>query len=142
MSNEGSTTTISLDKLARLKAAMAIVVGGGLVAYELVSGGEPIFLLAPIWVLILGGCLVAYGVLQFLVMAVVRWRIRLSDSELRRYGKDLEEATPLILDLLGKGMPPGEVAGALEVSRGVPVTVTLKYIIALGRYTGERNRKR
>ncbi len=121
-----------------IKALIFILIGVALLVWSLILE-RGILTLGPGFVLILGACCSLYGVLLLTLMAMVKWKMKLTGEEIFRYGKQLEEATPLILDLIEKGLPASQVAQAVEQSKSVPVHVTLRYIIELGKYAREHN---
>ena len=82
----------------------------------------------PLWIL----CTV-FGLLQLYLWYATRSRLTLSDEEVSKWGGHLEAATPTILDQARAATPVQEIAKGLEESHGIPVDVTLRYIIALGQ---------
>ncbi|MFH1530010.1 MAG: hypothetical protein ABIK09_04640 [Pseudomonadota bacterium] len=65
---------------------------------------------------------------------VLRPQLQLTPRELHDWGKVLEEETGRIVDLYGAGTSTREIAERLHALRGIPLEVTLKYIIAVARY--------
>lgn len=81
----------------------------------------------PLWIL----CTV-FGVLQMYLWYVTRSRLSLSDKEVAQWGSKLEKATATILEQAKSSTPVREIATQVEATHGIPVDVTLRYIIALG----------
>ena len=83
----------------------------------------------PLWILV-----AVYAGLQFWIWRLTQQRLTLTDDEVVRWGDKLEQATPTILRLYGQRQPVKEIASEIEASHGVPPDITLRYIIALGKY--------
>jgi len=83
----------------------------------------------PLWILV-----AVYAALQFWIWRLTKERLVLSDDEVVRWGDKLEQATPKILVLYSQREAVGEIAREVETSHGIPPDVTLRYIIALGKY--------
>jgi len=81
----------------------------------------------PLWIL----CTV-FGLLQMYLWYVTRSRLSLSDKEVAEWGPKLEAATAAILDAAKASTPVRDIAAEVEAAHGIPVDVTLRYIIALG----------
>ena len=77
-----------------------------------------------------------YGGLVMAQDLIIRRGTNLSQGELKTWGQHLSNATPDILELSELGNPPGDIAERIHDAHGLPPEVTLKYIIALGRYGG------
>ncbi|MDP6946721.1 MAG: hypothetical protein QF464_21405 [Myxococcota bacterium] len=84
----------------------------------------------PLWIL----CAV-FGLLQFYLWYATRSRLSLSDEEVSQWGAKLEVATPAILEQAKASKPVKAIAEMVEEDYGIPVDVTLRYIIALGHVT-------
>lgn len=123
-----------VDRGALLRSVAATVVGGAVFLYGYSGGRGPVFL-GPGWLMIIGGALLAYAVLTLLRLTLLRRRMDLTPEELQRWGKPLELATGAIVDACQAGKPVARIAAEVEKEHGVPPEVTLKYIIALGRYS-------
>lgn len=92
---------------------------------------------------ILAGLALTYGVLLIVKDRIVQTRVSLSPDELELFGEQLSEATPLIVEELSKGRHVSVIARAVKKQHDVPEDVTLRYIIALGRYQqGQEGRDR
>lgn len=87
---------------------------------------------------VLGALALIYGVLLILKDRIIQQRVELSQEELTRFGDKLSEATPLIVELLKKGRHVSVIAKQVKKSLGIPEDITLKYIIALGKYQDGR----
>jgi hypothetical protein len=83
---------------------------------------------------ILAGLAAMYGALMLVKDRIVKPQLHLSVEELDRYGERLSEATPELLALLEQKVTTREAAERIQKRFGIPLEVTLKYIIALGRY--------
>ncbi len=112
---------------------IALVAAAGMFIIDLTW--RPVFTLRisrdfelPLWIL----CTV-FGFLQLYVWYATRSRLTLSDEEVAKWGSHLEAATPTILEQAKAATPVQEIAKGLEDSHGIPVDVTLRYIIALGQ---------
>ena len=82
----------------------------------------------PLWVL-----LSVYGAIQLWSWNMTERGAVLSDEEVAKWGEILTEITPALITALESGTPVTEVAAKLEEERGLPVDVTLRYVIALGQ---------
>lgn len=78
-----------------------------------------------------------FGALQLLLWRATSKSLTLSDAEVAEWGSKLEAATPLILEAARARTPVRDIAGAVEEVHGIPVDVTLRYIIALGHQPTE-----
>ncbi|MEZ4266084.1 MAG: hypothetical protein R3F39_06880 [Myxococcota bacterium] len=85
----------------------------------------------PIWML-----LAIYAALQLWFWSATRERMDLSEDEVAKWGPKLEEATPDILKQWQAKTPVKDIAATVEADHGIPVDVTLRYIIALGKHVG------
>ncbi|PKN57990.1 MAG: hypothetical protein CVU56_07930 [Deltaproteobacteria bacterium HGW-Deltaproteobacteria-14] len=83
----------------------------------------------PLWILV-----AIYAGLQFWIWRLTQQRLTLTDDEVVRWGDKLEQATPTILRLYAQHQPVKEIASTVEASHGIPPDITLRYIIALGKY--------
>ena len=81
----------------------------------------------PLWIL----CAV-FGVLQLYLWYATRSRLTLSEDEVKTWGTKLEAATPAILEQARAATPVRAIADQVKVDHGIPVDVTLRYIIAMG----------
>ena len=79
------------------------------------------------------------GVLFTVQDAIVKRRMALSTTELDAYGNLLADATPEILEMSEKDVGASDIARQIKSTHGVPEEITLKYIIALGKYSEERS---
>ena len=75
-----------------------------------------------------------FACLQFTLWFSTSRKVTLSDEEVRDWGEALAEATPMILDAYANQTSVRDIAEAVEGERGIPVAVTLRYIMALGHY--------
>jgi hypothetical protein len=82
----------------------------------------------PLWVL-----LCVYGAIQLWAWNMTERGAVLSDEEVAKWGELLTEITPSLISALESGTPVSEVAAKLEEEHGLPVHVTLRYVIALGQ---------
>ena len=82
----------------------------------------------PLWIL-----LSVYGAIQLWSWNMTERGAVLSDEEVAAWGEVLAEITPTLITALESGTPVSEVAAKLKEERGLPVDVTLRYIIALGQ---------
>lgn len=112
---------------------IALVVAAAMFAIDTVW--SPVFTLRitrdfsmPLWIL----CAI-FGVLQLYLWFATQRRLFLSDAEVSQWGGQLESATPTILELARNQTPVRDIAASVEESHGIPVDVTLRYIIALGQ---------
>ncbi len=78
-----------------------------------------------------------YGVLHLLKHRLLQRGLELSAQEIAVYESQLIEATPLIVELINAHVPVRDIARQVEERFGLPQDVTLRYIIALGRYHPE-----
>ncbi|MGM0576608.1 MAG: hypothetical protein ACQEXJ_12835 [Myxococcota bacterium] len=83
----------------------------------------------PLWVLA-----AIYAVLQLWIWNNTREKLELTDEEVEEWGPKLEEATPDILEQWEAHTPAKDIAERVEQRHGIPPQVTLRYMIALGRY--------
>ncbi len=125
----------SPQRMGTLAAVIAVV----MLAFDL-SGYTwvraqltPTFAL-PVWILF-----AAYAGLQYAIYRSSKRGFELSDKEVAKWGDKLEVATPKILDLYAERTPVRDIAKAVEKTHGIPQDVTLRYIIALARYSGGAN---
>jgi len=112
---------------------IAFVVSGAMLAID--TFWSPVFTLRisrtfemPLWIL----CAV-FGLLQFVLWYATQKRLFLSDDEVAKWGKQLEAVTPTVLEQARAATPVRQIAEGVEESHGIPVDVTLRYIIALGQ---------
>lgn len=89
----------------------------------------------------LGVLFLVYGGLQLVIHLMTRTRVLLTDEEVERWGKQLELATPIILDELQKGRSMKVVAQRAEQELGVPPDITNRYTIALLRSVKQEHRE-
>ena len=82
----------------------------------------------PIWSL-----LGLYALLQLWSWRATERGAVLSDAEVSQWGAALTDVTPLLMEALEAGRPVSEVAQELEQEHGLPIDVTLRYVIALGQ---------
>ena len=82
----------------------------------------------PLWVLL---CI--YGAIQLWAWSMTERGAVLSEEEVEKWGEVLTEITPSLIAAIEKGTSVSEVAKKLESERGLPVDVTLRYVIALGQ---------
>ena len=75
-----------------------------------------------------------YGVMCLVQSSMVERRMVLNAGELDQFGARLTDATPAIIAALEQGSTPGEIAEQMSKIHQLPAEITLKYIIALGRY--------
>lgn len=92
--------------------------------YRFTLGGFTI----PLWVL-----LSVYGAIQLWAWSMTERGAVLSDEEVAKWGEVLTEITPALITDLESGTPVTDVAEKLEKEHGLPVDVTLRYVIALGQ---------
>lgn len=85
----------------------------------------------PLWILV-----AIYAALQLWAWTATRERIDLTEEEVATWGEKLEVATPEIVRQWQAHTPVKEIAAAIESAHGIPVDVTLRYIIALGKHVG------
>ncbi|MCB9728846.1 MAG: hypothetical protein H6744_14270 [Deltaproteobacteria bacterium] len=88
----------------------------------------------PIWML-----LAIYAALQLWFWSATRERMDLSDDEVARWGPKLEEATPEIVQQWQAKIPVKDIAASIQAAHGIPVDVTLRYIIALGKHVSTQH---
>jgi len=65
----------------------------------------------------------------------------LTPREMHDWAGVLEEETGRIVELYGAGMSTADIAAKLKADSGVPLEVTLKYIIAVAKYQKENAAK-
>jgi hypothetical protein len=65
---------------------------------------------------------------------ILKREMVLGQDELHRWGDDLADATPEILERTSAGEHALVVAKSMESDRSIPREVVLKYIIALGEH--------
>jgi hypothetical protein len=118
---------------ARTQATLWIAVAVALFAWAVVEWS--------IFKPVLGGLAAVYGVLLLVKTRIIEQRVALSQEELGQWGDKLSEATPVILELLGKSRHVSVIARAVKKSHQIPEDITLKYIIALGKYQKDREGK-
>jgi hypothetical protein len=125
----------SPQRMGTLAAVIAVV----MLAFDL-SGYTwfraqltPTFAL-PMWILF-----AAYAGLQYALYRYSKRGFQLSDREVAKWGHKLELATPKILDLYAERVPVRDIAKAIEKTHGIPPDVTLRYIIALARFSSSAN---
>ena len=82
----------------------------------------------PLWIL-----LCVYGAIQLWAWSMTERGAVLSDEEVETWGEVLTEITPALITALENGTPVADVAEKLKAEHGLPVDVTLRYIIALGQ---------
>ena len=82
----------------------------------------------PLWIL-----LSIYGAIQLWAWNLTERGAILSDAEVEKWGELLTEITPTLISAIESGKPVSEVAKKLESEHGIPVDVTLRYVIALGQ---------
>lgn len=82
----------------------------------------------PLWVL-----LTIYGAIQLWTWSLTERGAVLSEEEIAQWGDTLTEITPALIEALENGKPVSEVAKKLKAQHGLPVDVTLRYVIALGQ---------
>ena len=108
----------------------------------LIAAGMGIFdlIFTPIFRVTLGGYTLPLWTLLALYAGLQLWSWRateqgavLSDEEVARWGETLTEITPELIAALESGRPVTEVARELEGEHGLPIDVTLRYVIALGQ---------
>lgn len=85
----------------------------------------------PLWILV-----AIYAALQFYLWNSTRQGMHLTDDEVARWGATLERATPEIVRGIEQRRPVKDIAGDVQEHHGIPVDVTLRYIIALGQVPG------
>lgn len=83
-----------------------------------------------------------YAGLQLTIHLMSRRSVALiSDEEIAEHGQTLEEETPRILELLGKGRSVTVVAEELHERCGLPPDITHRYIIVLLRVLRQEQRE-
>ena len=75
-----------------------------------------------------------FACLQFTLWFSTSRKVTLSDEEVRDWGEALSAVTPMILEAYANQTSVRDIAEAVKEQKGVPVDVTLRYIIALGHY--------
>jgi hypothetical protein len=86
----------------------------------------------PLWLLA-----AIFAGLQFYLWHATRRHLTLSDEEVSRWGDDLAKATPTILSQAEDKIPVRDIAETIQTSHGIPIDVTLRYIIAMGHHTDD-----
>ena len=114
----------------RIAALFSWLIAAGLGALAAYTDSIPVFIVA----FIAGGC----GILFTVQHALVQKQMALSASELSAYGAQLSDAAAEILALSEKKMRAHEIAEQIKATHDVPIDITLKYIIALGKYGDDR----
>jgi hypothetical protein len=114
----------------RIAALFSWLLAAGLGALAAYTDSLAVFIVA----ILAGGC----GVLFAVQHALVQRQMALSSTEISTYGAELSEATAEILALSEKKMRAHEIAERIKTTYGVPIDITLKYIIALGKYGDDR----
>ena len=111
---------------------IALAVAGAMLLTDLFW--QPVFTLRltrtvthPLWIL----CAV-FGALQLYLWYATHSRLTLSDAEVATWGSKLEAATPTIVERARASTPVREIADQVMADHGIPVDVTLRYIIAMG----------
>lgn len=66
---------------------------------------------------------------------LLKREFQLDERELHDFGDKLVECTPAILKMIESGTPVKQIAEKFNKSHGIPVLVTMKYIIALGKFS-------
>lgn len=112
---------------------IALVIAGAMLLIDMLW--SPVFTLRitrdfemPLWIL----CAI-FGCLQLYLWFATQRRLVLSDAEVSQWGAQLEAVTPIIVEQARAKTPVREIASSLEETHGIPVDVTLRYIIALGQ---------
>lgn len=96
---------------------------------------EPVFTVElgdfrlPVWILI-----AIYGALQLVLWQLTKEGMELTTDEVDKWGKQLELATPKILEGYQAKKKVREIAKEIEASDGIPEHITLRYIVALARH--------
>ena len=75
-----------------------------------------------------------FACLQLALWFSTSRKVTLSEDEVRDWGEALSEATPMILEAYANQTSVREIADSVHESKGVPVNVTLRYIMALAHY--------
>lgn len=75
--------------------------------------------------------LLLYAGLQLLLHVLSKRHVIITDEEIERFGKALEEATPMMLELLEKGRSVTIVAEEVQEKYDVPPGITHRYLIVL-----------
>ncbi|NUN12177.1 MAG: hypothetical protein HUU55_00920 [Myxococcales bacterium] len=83
---------------------------------------------------VLGVLALIMGTLMWIKHRMIRRELNLTENELESWRTQLIDATPVILEMSQAKRPVTEIAEEVEKKLGLPREVTLKYIIALGRY--------
>jgi len=111
---------------------VALILAAGMGLYDMFM--TPIFRFSiagvtiPLWAL-----LALYAGLQLWSWRLTERGAVLSDEEVERWGETLTEITPNLIAELEAGRSVTEVAEMLRTQHGLPVDVTLRYVIALGQ---------
>jgi len=124
-------STVARNKYLYLAVAWAIV-GAAVLALDYGLKLEWFAIRVRGIVLSFGWLIWVMAGLNYQVHRMVQRQLRLTDEEIREYAGRLEDATPDILALVGRGVPAAQVADRILADRGIPRLVTLKYLIALG----------
>ena len=135
--NQGTEELLRLIKLNPLticKIATGIAVVMGLfdtlvLPFFRVSVGD--WFVLPLWI-----PFALYGGLQYFIWAQTERGLDLTDAELQRWGPQLEEVTPTIVEALKEERSVRDIATDLEEAHGIPSHITLRYVVHLGRALG------
>lgn len=114
--------------------------------FWLVAGGS--MLIAGMWVpwfeidftyfkMNVGWFGVVYGMLGLYYNYKLSQTLQLTPRELHDHGQTLTRLAPMIVDRLKRGTKPKALAVEIEKSEGVPVFVTLKFMLALSHEAPE-----
>lgn len=122
-------TPYRIGWIAAIAAAVMIIVQFAGYDWFLIPFGDSFRF--PLWILA-----AVYAGLQFWVWRLTQQKLTLTDDEVARWGDKLEQATPTILRMYSQRRPVKEIASHVEASHGIPPDVTLRYIIALAKYSG------
>lgn len=115
------------------RGLLLIGIGVVMVVFDLVA--EPRFTLAVSGLrLPLGIPMAILGALYWLSARLAEPDAPLSDTEIRRWGTALEQATPRIVALADEGWASLAIAEAVAKESGIPVPVLLRYLLALRRH--------
>jgi len=111
---------------------VALLVGAAMGLYD--SFFTPIFRFSMAgWTIPLWSLLALYSGLQLWSWRATEKGATLSDEEVAQWGETLTDITPKLMEALEAGQPVAEVAQELQSDHGLPVDVTLRYVIALGQ---------
>ena len=111
---------------------ISLLLAAGMGTFDLMF--QPVFrftlggFTVPLWIL-----LCVYGAIQLWAWSMTERGAVLSEEEVEKWGEVLTEITPSLIAAIEKGTSISEVAKKLESERGLPVDVTLRYVIALGQ---------